>query len=174
MRKHFLVAAALAALASPAAAQQAPVEIGVDAMASYFLSGNHAKSLSIPVDRIRVGFSVTPNLSLEPSASLDIVAGDGFRLTDYSLGIGALYHFSTDRTRLQPYVRPFIEYFHSSATNSSGATVSSSGSTLYGAGLGVKLPVNDRFAWRLEGAIDGNSSMKGRLKLLAGFSIFTH
>ncbi len=121
-----------------------------------------------------MGFAVTPNLSLEPSASLDLVSADGSRFTSYTLGVGALYHFSTDRTRLQPYVRPFIEYFHSSTTTSSGATVSAGGSTIYGAGLGVKLPVNDRLAWRLEGAVDGNSSIKGRLKLLAGFSIFTH
>ncbi|MEO7457179.1 MAG: hypothetical protein ABIY52_13025 [Gemmatimonadaceae bacterium] len=42
------------------------------------------------------------------------------------------------------------------------------------AGLGVKIPVTDRFKWRLEAGYAASDHSNSHVQLLAGYSIFTH
>ena len=160
----------LIALSSIAHAQQgSPVELGLDALYSYSTDSPHLSTLVVPFSRVRAGFAISPNLTLEPSAALSHFSAGGADATNFTIGAGLLYHFNADRSAVQPYVRPFVEYAHSTATGAPNLSNSS-----VGAGLGVKIPVTERFKWRLEAGYAASNHSSSGIRVLAGFSIFTH
>ncbi|MDB4886564.1 MAG: outer membrane protein beta-barrel domain [Gemmatimonadetes bacterium] len=159
-----------------------PVELGLDAGITIGTGGtNNGTSFNFPVQSVRAGFMFTPAWSIEPSLGLSRNSNDNGSLTTYSVGVGALYHFSPVRTASQVYVRPFVNLigFSSKDIVSSTTTVTTSDNmTELGVGLGVKLPWQDRLAWRLEANLSHLSekvaSGDTRIGLLAGVSYFTH
>lgn len=181
--------AALAAITSPLAAQQSgdlPIELGVDAgigFTSYSCPTTSCGStsvtqISIPTGALRVGFFVSPALSIEPQFAINSYSGSGTNFTKYELAVGALYHFSTDRKQNQLYARPFI-----GISGFSGGGSSSSSQTAFGAGVGMKQPIIERLALRYElGVEHALSSGSGASATPAsntvfgtvGFSFFTH
>lgn len=182
MRRHLSLAAlALLAMSASASAQRSrpsssldspSPEIGVDAAVSFGLSSPSTTEIAIPVSLIRAGFFMSPVLSLEPWLGLNSFSGGGFSGTDYRLGVGLLYHFSASRAANQFYVRPFIGVHGESGDLGNGSTAQ------FGAGFGVKLPLRDRLATRLEanfGHETGRAGDAGRdaIGLLAGLSFYT-
>lgn len=158
-----------------------PIELGADAALSFGLGApagtSNTTDLVIPVDQIRAGFFVSPALSIEPSLGLQYQSANGGSGTHYNLGVGALYHFSTVRSANQVYVRPFLNF--ESVSLSAGGTSTSATSVAFGAGLGIKMPAADRFAYRFEANIAHNNNNNfddspNRIGLLAGISYFTH
>ena len=136
-----------------------PIELGADAALRYGRSGEaNVLHLDVPIPNFRVGFFVGEQLSLEPFGRIDyrrveidedeLFPGqdDSNSLMTYDLGLGALFHFSADRTRAQTYVRPF---FGATGFNGDGEE-DSANQISFGAGVGVKIPVAARLAWRLE------------------------
>ena len=192
MRRTLLSAAvAVVALASTASAQRrgpAPmaaatpgVELGMDAALSFGMGAPAGSSnvtlFQAPVPSIRAGFYLSPELSIEPSLGLQYASANGGSSTDYMLGLGALYHFSTNRAENQFYVRPFVN-FQSSSLSGGGTSTSATG-TQFGAGVGIKMPMADRFATRFEANIAHNSNHNfdnsdNRIGILAGISYYTH
>jgi hypothetical protein len=169
MRRLTFAAALIAMFAQPAAAQQSTlVELGLDASFSYGFDDLHQKRLTIPVQRIRAGFFMSPEISIEPSFGLEYTGVNSSSSTVFTTGIGLLYHLETSRTSAQPYVRPFIEYSRVSGSGSSPTVTN----TTFGGGLGLKIPFSDRLAWRLEAGAGFNQN-NSHLLLLAGFSYFT-
>lgn len=180
MRRVLSFAAlSLIAIASTASAQRTTrgstmsanpsPELGVDAGLTFTLDDPRITAFQIPIQGVRMGFYVSPALSIEPSIRLNTVSvSGGGSDTDYHIGLGLLYHFSTSRAANQMYVRPFVGFSDDSGLDS-GFSV--------GAGFGVKVPVGTRFASRFEANLahfsnDGNSW--NAIGLLAGLSVYTH
>lgn len=190
MRRVLAIAAvATLALSTSASAQrrasssasssgEMPMELGVDGALSFGMGGNtNVTMFDLPVQNIRAGFFISPAMSIEPSLGMSYATASGVSGSAYNLGVGLLYHFSTSRAQNQLYVRPFLNLQGQSAKVN--GTSNSATNTIFGAGLGVKLPATDRLSWRLEANLGHNSnnnfdSSDNRLGLLFGVSYFTH
>ncbi|HEX5972591.1 MAG TPA: acyloxyacyl hydrolase [Gemmatimonadaceae bacterium] len=183
MRRVLSFAAlSLIAIASTASAQRTTrssttsanpsPEIGVDAGLQFTLDSPRMTSFQIPIQGIRMGFYVSPEISIEPSFRLNSTSFQGAgSLTTYGVGLGMLYHFSTSRLANQMYVRPFIGLDGVSGGGNSDSAFS------FGGGFGVKVPVGSRFASRFEANIShasNNGVSANAIGLLAGLSVYTH
>ena len=141
-------------------------EIGMDAGIGFRLTDPSFTTVAIPVPAIRMGFFVSPALSIEPTLGLTSVSGGGISGTDYAIGVGALYHFSPSRAANQFYVRPFVNINGSSGDLGSGSSVA------FGVGGGLKIPLRDRIASRFEANFQ-HSDGADAIGLLAGLSFYT-
>lgn len=141
-------------------------EIGMDAGVSFGLGNGGGTTVDIPAQQIRMGFFISPALSIEPTFGLHSVSGGGSTLTAYNIGAGVLYHFSPSRAANQFYIRPFVEI-----AGLSGGGVSNS-NALFGVGGGLKIPLRDRIASRFE-ANFAHTNGTDMLGLLAGLSFYT-
>jgi hypothetical protein len=161
-----------------------PIELGLDAGLSFGMGGqNNTTLFNLNLSQIRVGFLMSPQFSLEPSVGLSSRSTSGVSNSVYMLGLGGLYHFSAARTQNQYYLRPFVNYIGSrdKTTSTVGTTTTttttSSSVTEMGGGLGIKIPYQDRMAWRLEANMSHFSKQylnsDNRLGMLFGFSYFT-
>ena len=149
-------------------AQGAPVEWGVDGGITVSLDPT-VTIVSIPVSQVRAGFFFSPTLELEPRVGLLSISGGGERFTQIQLDLGLLMHFGASRLRTQTYLRPFLGI---SSTDVEGDS-STGGSA--GIGLGWKLPIGTRFAFRPEvnyrllfGDLEDH-----QIQFLAGFSVYS-
>lgn len=166
---------ASAAIAAPAVAQ-APTEYGVDAGATIALGGESSIQISLPASRFRVGFPVSPQITVEPVAGLaynKTEGSDGVLL--YNVEVGALYNLRPITvsqgddavTVTSPYVRPFLGVTGYTGGGSNDSELSA------GAGVGVKVPWQANLAWRFEANVGyGFDNQAARLGLLAGLSFF--
>lgn len=180
MKIRFAALVAIALSAGTAAAQRnatVPVEstptayeLGVDATADIGLGGESFTNISIPSGSIRMGFPMSPNISIEPKARLSISSGGGDTFTAYRVEVGALYHL--DATKMQReglYVRPTIGV--------SGFSGSGSQNNFFaGVGVGYKKPILSQLGTRFEAAYlrNFNNGGSNELELSAGLSWFTH
>jgi hypothetical protein len=186
MRHSFLGAALAAALLAGAGALEAqsakrpaqnnaprPVELGVDMDIGFGLDDPSTTTISLPNSVLRAGFFINERVSIEPQFSFQhISVSGGGSSTGLGLQVGALYHFSPDRARNQWYLRPMVGLAHASFGGGSATQAA------LGVGFGVKLPIMDRVATRLEGKLGHafeTSSAPGAtsLGLVAGLSFFT-
>jgi hypothetical protein len=167
-----LAALSILALSASASAQRGSSnyspspEIGMDAAVTFGLGNGGGTLIDIPAKAVRIGFFVSPILSIEPMFGLTSASGGGTTVTTYTIGAGALYHFSTSRAANQFYVRPFIEI----AGFSGGGT--SDSQALFGIGGGLKIPLRDRIASRFE-ANFSHTDGSDMIGLLAGLSFYT-
>jgi len=154
---------------SSAAGQRSLWELGLDAALGFDFDTPRTTVLSIPAGNFRAGYFINDELSLEPFFGLNHVSTQGGgSFTTYQLGLGGLYHLTTDRTRNQIYVRPFLTFV--GVSTSGGGSNSDIG---IGVGAGLKWPkLGGRMALRGEGnvaTVNGNTS----LNFLFGLSFFT-
>lgn len=164
-----LTAITLLATAAPAArAQGRPIELGIDGALIFVLDDPTVVTLGVPIQQFRIGFHTTPTMSIEPMGSLNYLHVDDFDVTQLTLGVGVLFHRTADRTRNQTYFRPFVQFSSVSAegTSESGAAL--------GIGFGIKNPIANRLATRLEAFLahdfdDGGSTSIGGLFGLSFF-----
>jgi len=183
MRRVLSFAAlSLIAIASTASAQRSTrgntmasanpsPELGVDAGVRFTLDDPKTTDLSIPIPAIRMGFYVSPTISIEPSLSLNHHSETDLSYTTYGIGLGLLYHFSASRMANQMYVRPFI------GLDGISGDVGSNSAFSFGAGFGVKMPVGNRFASRFEANFahaSNDGASQNAIGLLAGLSVYTH
>ncbi|HEX6598630.1 MAG TPA: outer membrane beta-barrel protein [Gemmatimonadaceae bacterium] len=154
---------------SMASANPSP-EIGVDAGVIFTLDDPKTTELQVPIPSVRMGFYLTPAVSLEPSLSLNHHSETGLSFTTYGVGLGMLYHFSTSRMANQLYVRPFI------GLDGISGDLGSHSAFTFGGGFGVKVPVASRFASRFEANLahsSSNGASQNAIGLLAGLSVYT-
>jgi hypothetical protein len=165
-----LIIAPVGARAQVSAAQ---FEFGGDAALSVLFDPS-AVVLNIPVSEVRVGFFVTPRLELEPRLNLTLARGDdGDTFTETHFTFGALFHLEPARSSARTYFRPFASVSSLKFSGSEGTTA-----VALGAGLGVKRPIGDRFAFRPElnfahTFARENVEDESRVQLLVGFSVFS-
>ncbi len=175
-----LVVLSLLALSASATAQRSrgasmanpSPEIGIDAGVTFGLGTPSTTVLSIPAQQIRMGFFLSPALSIEPTFGLQSASGGGVSFTTYNIGTGLLYHFAQSRAASQFYVRPFVNVV------GINGDVGSNSSTRFGVGGGIKVPFRDRIATRFEANIgrqDGDNLAPAQnfIGLLAGLSFYT-
>lgn len=164
-------AATAGAQRTVAAATPTALELGVDATADIGLGDNSFTVVNIPSGSIRVGFPMTPRVSIEPRASLSVVSGDGDTFTTYALQVGLLYHMDDNKMQREGvYVRPAIGL---SGANGGGT----SHNTFFGgAGIGYKKPILAQLGSRFEAAFfhNFNNGSANEIELSAGLSWFTH
>lgn len=174
-----LAALSVLALSASASAQRSgsysanpSPEIGMDAGLIFGLSTPSTTTFQVPLQRIRMGFYISPVLSIEPTVGFTSFSGGGISGTVYGIGAGLLYHFSPSRAANQFYVRPFLGIDGSSGSIGSGSTVE------FGVGGGLKMPLRDRIATRFEATFAHEGGKNGgpgqdALGLLAGLSFYT-
>lgn len=144
-------------------------ELGFDAGLSFGLDDPNTTALQIPISNFRVGIHTSDVLSIEPFGSINYAKVEGIpdAFTDYALGVGGLYHFSTSRTQSQLYVRPFLALIGGSAGGVSDSDIG------VGVGVGMKWPkLNGRMALRGEGNVLSVNSNTA-INFLFGLSFFT-
>lgn len=146
------------------------IELGIDAQVVRNNAGSGSTAASLPVGRFRIGWQVNPAWSVEPFISATAVSAGSTRVSNYTIGLGALYHFATDRAKAQPYVRPYLSTTQSH-TKTSTLDAKNASLTL-GAGLGIKIPMDRNIQWRLEGAYE-NQVGDSHFLAIAGISFFT-
>jgi hypothetical protein len=171
-RLRFAAIALLALVAAaPLRAQDTSfVEIGLDAQIKRDETGNGTLTIAAPLGRVRVGWYITRAWSLEPTFAFNHVDPGSTSATQFAIGLGALYHFRTERSSPQPYVRPYVVSVNS-RTKTPTANLSSGGA-IVGVGLGVKIPMVRNLSWRLEGAFEKQGGNSHYL-INAGISFFT-
>lgn len=170
LKRLSAIAIAITVAAGSATAQAPrPIELGIDAGASIGLGDNSVTVISIPAQSARVGFFMTPRISIEPKLGLTIVSGNDETVSAYRAEVGVLWHTGTPPAmRSGVYIRPFVGF-----TGFSNGDSETNG--LLGIGAGLKVPMLDRFAARFEANFahhfgDGSGNELG---LLAGLSFFT-
>lgn len=153
-----------------AGATPTALELGVDATADIGLSGDSFTDVSIPSGTMRIGFPMSPRVSIEPKGRLGVVSSNSHTVSTYRIEVGALYHF--DEAAMQRsgfYVRP--------ALGISGFSGAGSENTVYmGLGAGFKKPILGQLGARYEVAFlhNFNNGSANELELSAGLSWFTH
>jgi hypothetical protein len=146
------------------------LELGVDATLDVGLGGDSFTDVSIPSGSMRVGFPMSPRVSIEPKGRLAVSSANSHTVTTYRVEVGALYHF--DEAAMQRsgfYVRPTIGV--------SGFSGDNSVNTFFGGvGLGLKKPILGQLGARYEAAFlhNFNNGSANELELSAGLSWFTH
>lgn len=150
MRTRFgataVLAALILALPSSGTAQGRPIELGIDAGGTLDLSAD-AVAIGVPVQDFRAGFFISEALSVEPRLALNYLDGDGgSSVVTVSAQLGPMIHFSPDRGRTQGYVRPFGGLNFLKVGSESDTQFAVAGA------VGVKIPVAERLATRLEGS----------------------
>lgn len=148
-------------------------EIGVDGALIFGLDDPNTTTLSVPIQQIRVGFFLSPTISLEPTFGLTTISGGGDRITTYTIGTGLLWHFEPSRAANQYYLRPFVNF-----NGSSFSGAGSDNSVTFGAGFGLKHPIRDRFNTRLEALFGHTGEHSGLpssndIGVLFGLSVYT-
>lgn len=171
VRAALVAAAAALALAPRSSAAQNPVEFGVDAGVSVRFGSPTLTAVQIPTHRLRIGFFPTARVSIEPAFGLNVLSGDGGSLTTFDFQLGLLFHAHANRAKPQVYIRPF-------ACVSGASGVVSGTAFEAGAGLGVKIPLQERIGTRLEAGFGHDFASSGSsgntLSLGIGLSFFTH
>ena len=167
--------------ASAQAGQSMPIELGLDGVIAFGLDDPQTTSIQLPVRNFRIGFMRDPVWSIEPFMGLSYTKQGDVSLTQLNLGTGLLYHFSTSRAASQWYARPFLGLDHTSISadnNVGGTTTTSANQFQLGGGVGIKVPMADRFGLRFELALahdfkSGDLPSSTTLAILGGFSFYT-
>jgi hypothetical protein len=174
IRATFSAFAFLGLFATAAQAQgtQNPVEVGIDAQISFGLD-DQGTSISIPAQKVRAGFMISPVMTIEPSLGFYRISNDGSSMSSTALDVSLLYHFSAARTARQFYVRPVI------GLTRLGAEFDGEGDSQTDLNIGVaggmKLPLMDRVGARVEAEFRNYMSdpSVSALNLNFGLSYFT-
>lgn len=154
-------------------------ELGTDAALSFNLDappGGVSTTLSIPVGVLRAGYFHSPQLSIEPFFSLLYVSADGgASASNYTLGVGGVYHLSPARTTSVMFVRPFLAMVGESDDPGGAGNSTSNTDFALGAGFGMKWPkLSGRIAWRGEVNVARQfDAQQTSIALLFGISYFT-
>lgn len=171
--------AALAFLSFPRMGRaQAPgaIELGMDALLAV-TSVDQPRTSSIttfdfPVQAFRMGFGLTPRISLEPTLGIHTSSGDGsFHSVTFDLGV-PIELAKGGSPGSDYFLRPLI------GLRSFSVEGSSSTQTSLGIGIGARVPIIPRLAARFEaryrrGFKNDNFAAFDEFGLLGGLSFFT-
>ncbi len=132
-----------------------------------------ATTVQLPLPMLRAGVYLTPTVELEPSLGIQHSSSDGGSQTELSVDVGLPIYFTGTRGTDQFYVRPLIGFDHLSGSGERGLT-----QTSLGAGLGIKLPIDNRIASRIEaqyrhGLASAPAFSYDQFGLLLGLSIYS-
>jgi hypothetical protein len=182
MQRFILASAAVltVAVALPVHAQRQSsprIELGMDAMLanrSYDGAGSPSSvtTFDLPLQAFRIGFELTPKISLEPTFGLRTISGGGtFRTFTFDLAL-PIELAAGGSPGSNFFLRPLVGF-----TNFSGEGDSFT-QTSIGVGLGARVPIMSRLAARFEaryrrGFEEDRSPAYNEIGLLGGLSFFT-
>lgn len=147
--------------------------------------------IGIPIQRFRVGYHASDNISLEPSIGLDYLKVEDptddsddadLSQTLLNLGMAILMHFRADPDNPVAYGLLRGTYNLLDVNTGDGDANGDGSASQFGlaAGIGVKLPIADRLDVRLEGAFerrfeneDDLLASSNNYQLNVGFSWYT-
>jgi hypothetical protein len=151
---------ACASNASAQASNGSPIEIGMGALFARRTTDQtfgpirtsvDQNLVQLPVAMIRVGFFVTDMVQLEPALGFLYQSGTGSHGTQTLFDIGVPIDLQTDRSKANWYVRPLVGFAHlTSSVNGNGGGSTSATQVSFGGGVGVRVPIDRRFATRFE------------------------
>ena len=181
---------AITGLVAPVARAQRQstlVELGIDA--SFARTSFHSEqdvlgrettvnvnTIDIPVSVIRAGFFITETVAIEPAFGLHYErVGDG-STSRTMFDIGLPIYLSPNRRENQIFIRPVVGLSHISSDPPTGSGNSDTQVNV-GVGLGIKMPISDRFAARIEAQYrhapkSDNLSSYDQIAALAGLSVY--
>jgi hypothetical protein len=167
-------------LVGQGSAQGRPIELGIDLGIEFGIHDAefvdetiHTTRIWIPLAYFRVAFYESDQVWIEPRMTLLFLNAEGASSTVLKFVVGFGLDFQADATRARPYIHHFGGFLNVDSSEGDGAT-----QMLLGGGLGVKVPMAERLASRLEGGVsysfesDGLASGFG-IYLTFGFSFFT-
>jgi outer membrane protein W len=193
LRLFAVTALACAVLAPAAHAQRQQssmlVELGIDA--SFARQSFHSEpnrngqeittnvnTIDIPLGVIRAGFFLTPNIALEPAFGLHYQHVGDVSTSSTVFDIGLPIYLTGTRRENQIFIRPVVglDYISSDVSDVEG-NGSSDTQVNVGVGLGIKMPLSDRFAARFEAQYrhapkSGARSAYDQIAALAGISVY--
>lgn len=153
---------------------QNPVEVGVDAQIGFGLD-DQGTSISIPAQKIRAGFMLSPVMTIEPSLGFFRISNDGSSISNTAVDVSLLYHFSPSRAVRQFYVRPVIGLQRTSFTDNDLDVSEAETDLNIGVAGGMKVPLMDRVGARFEAEFRNymTDPSQSALNLNFGLSYFT-
>jgi len=137
-------------------------EIGMDAAFGF---ANSTTVFQLPVQAIRVGYFVTPTVSIEPT--LGVTTGGGLTLLNFDVGVPFDIEQSASGNDL--FLRPLFGLAHQSFSGGGGSNTNTS----LGIGAGVRMPLIPHLDTRFEARYRrwfGNQGFN-EVDLLGGISI---
>ena len=160
---------------------RARFEFGTDVTLTKVLEGDHATSLQVPGQLLRVGYFILPNVSIETALGFQYAAIEGSSTSYTAAHLGVLINHNADSRRTQVYAHPYaaLTSYHLSADAGRGEhfrrTVTNTG---LGLGVGLRLPLSDRLASRIElqfEHLEAPTGLRGdkNLRLALGISYLT-
>jgi hypothetical protein len=164
------LAAAMVAIPTLLAAQNRPIELGVDAGITYRSNSPHVTTIGIPIQDLRIGIGVSDKISIEPRASFNYLKVQNTKASSQiEVGAGLLYHLNTLKSGI--YIRPFASYNHIDAGGATASQFTAGGGIGYKAGTGG---VVGRFEAGYAHAFETNTLAKSdNIIVLLGLSVFT-
>src|SRR5581483_1476551 len=125
--------------------------------------------VAIPAAAFRVGMFLSPRVELEPALGFERLSSGGESATQTDFSVGFPLYFTPNRRATQVFVRPLVGWAKESGVDAQFR---------FGGGLGVKLPIDPRLAFRLEGQIlhaNSNDDHDGynQFGVLFGLSFYT-
>ena len=111
----------------------------------------NVNTIAIPQAVIRAGFFITPSVAIEPAFGLRYQhVGDQTSSTTI-FDVGLPIYLSQNRREDQLFIRPVVGLDHISFDATGADNVGGSDTQFnFGVGLGIKIPLSDRFASRFE------------------------
>jgi outer membrane protein with beta-barrel domain len=139
----------------------------------------NVNTMDIPLGVIRAGFFITQTFSIEPAFGLRYQRVGDLSTSETVFDIGVPIYFSPDRRENQIFVRPVVGLNYASSHISDTGPNSSDTQFNFGIGLGIKMPMSDRFAGRVEvqyrhGPKSDHRQTFDMIAALAGVSVYVH
>jgi hypothetical protein len=177
------------ASAAHAQHQNTVVELGIDAVfarQSFHtepdINGREitttVNTIDLPLGVIRAGFFITESVAIEPAFGLRYQRVGDASNSQTVFDIGVPIYLSPNRRENQIFIRPVVGLTHitAAATGRDNAGSSDTQGNV-GVGLGIKLPLSDRFAARIEAQYrhaprSGHLSTYNQIAALAGASVY--
>jgi hypothetical protein len=164
------------------------VELGIDA--SFARQSFHSEpdrngrevtvnvnTIDLPFGVVRAGFFITPTIAIEPAFGLRYQSVGDASSSETVFDIGLPIYLSPNRRENQIFIRPVVGLNHVSSDASDTGPGTSDTQLNVGVGLGIKLPLSDRFAARFEAQYrhapkSDERSAYNQIAALAGISVY--
>jgi len=186
----FLFVTGITAVIAPVARAQRQstlVELGIDA--SFARQSIHSEpdalgrevtvnvnTIDIPLGVIRAGFFITESVAIEPAFGLHYQRVGDASTSQTVFDIGLPIYLSPNRRENQIFIRPVVGLSHITSDPATGSGRSDTQANV-GVGLGIKMPLSDRFATRIEAQYrhapkSDRLSAYDQIAALAGISVY--
>lgn len=128
------------------------LELGVDAAIVHRMQDDHATTVEVPIQQIRLGYFVRSTILAEGAFHLSYANIRGSSASRADASGGVLLHVGEDTKRVRPFLHPFGILSVASVNEDlgTGSVRRTNTRTGVGVGLGLRVPFGERLATRFE------------------------